>query len=67
MQQQCGDTPVHAASGPAAAAAVGSCCRFNAEAFQYMLAQTAAEALMKLGIRATAQNFVLNVQGIRAA
>jgi hypothetical protein len=32
-----------------------------------MLAQTAAEALMKLGIRATAQNFVLNVQGVSAA
>ncbi|KAF6255844.1 hypothetical protein COO60DRAFT_1641176 [Scenedesmus sp. NREL 46B-D3] len=41
--------------------------KFNAEAFKYMLAQTAAEALMKLGIRATAQNLVLNVQGISAA
>jgi hypothetical protein len=41
--------------------------RFNAEAFKYILAQTAAEALMKLGIRATAQNFVFNVQGISAA
>jgi hypothetical protein len=41
-------------------------CRFNAEAFKYILAQTAAEALMKLGIRATAQNFVLNAQGISA-
>uniref|UniRef100_A0A383W9V4 F-box domain-containing protein n=1 Tax=Tetradesmus obliquus TaxID=3088 RepID=A0A383W9V4_TETOB len=41
--------------------------KFNAEAFKYILAQTAAEALMKLGIRATAQNFVLNVQGISAA
>lgn len=27
--------------------------RFNHEAFKYLLAQTTAEALMKLGIRAT--------------
>eukprot|EP00878_Enallax_costatus_P007207 GHUV01007551.1.p1 GENE.GHUV01007551.1~~GHUV01007551.1.p1 ORF type:complete len:145 (+),score=32.14 GHUV01007551.1:622-1056(+) len=38
--------------------------KFNHEAFKYLLAQTAAEALMKLGIRATTNNYVLNMHGL---
>jgi len=35
--------------------------RFNHEAFKYLLAQTAAEALMKLGIRASGSSYVLDM------
>jgi hypothetical protein len=35
--------------------------RFNHEAFKFLLAQTAAEALMKLGIRASGGSYVLNM------
>jgi hypothetical protein len=35
-------------------------CRFNQEAFQWLLAQTAAEAMAKLGIRPASNAYSLS-------
>eukprot|EP00879_Flechtneria_rotunda_P006225 GHRR01006544.1.p1 GENE.GHRR01006544.1~~GHRR01006544.1.p1 ORF type:complete len:160 (+),score=31.50 GHRR01006544.1:234-713(+) len=40
--------------------------RFNHEAFKYLLAQSAAEALMQLGIRASSQPYIVHMQRLAA-